>query len=61
MLRCAKEFGLKARAVATELGAARQDALPAIAALRDGGFLLLGKAGDDKVLVQSPDDAAAAR
>ena len=28
--------------------------LPGIAPLRDGGFLLLGKAGDGKVLVQSP-------
>jgi len=28
--------------------------LPGIAVLRDGGFLLLGKAGDGKVLVQSP-------
>jgi subfamily B ATP-binding cassette protein HlyB/CyaB len=28
--------------------------MPAIAALRDGGFLLLGKFGDGKVLVQSP-------
>ena len=28
--------------------------LPGIAVLRDGGFLLLGKAGDDQVLVQDP-------
>ena len=28
--------------------------LPAIASLRDGGFLLVAKAADDKVLVQSP-------
>jgi len=29
--------------------------LPAIAALRDGSFLLLGKAGEDKIIVQAPD------
>ena len=34
--------------------AARKMPLPGIAVLRDGGFLLLGKAGDGKVLVQSP-------
>src|SRR4029077_18968627 len=28
--------------------------LPGIAALRDGGFLILGKAAEDKVLVQHP-------
>ena len=32
--------------------------LPAIASLRDGGFLVLGKVGDDKVLVQSSQTAA---
>ena len=29
--------------------------MPAIAALRDGGFLLLGRASEDKILVQVPD------
>jgi len=28
--------------------------LPLVVSLRDGGFLLLGKASDDKALVQSP-------
>jgi subfamily B ATP-binding cassette protein HlyB/CyaB len=28
--------------------------LPGIAVLRDGGFLFLGKVGDDKAIVQSP-------
>src|SRR5207302_10341933 len=32
---------------------ARGRGLPAIAALRDGGFLFLGKVGDDKALVQA--------
>ena len=28
--------------------------LPAIAALKDGGFLVLGKAGEDRIMVQEP-------
>ena len=53
MLRCAKEFGLKAQARKTTWARLGRTALPAIAVLRDGGFLILGKAGDDKVIVQS--------
>ena len=59
MLRCAKDFGLKAAADGTTGSVWRNTPLPAIAALRDGGFLLLGKVGDDKVLVQDPAVAAA--
>src|SRR5262249_34452473 len=33
--------------------------LPGIASLRDGSFLVLGKGGDDKVLVQRPPSARA--
>jgi subfamily B ATP-binding cassette protein HlyB/CyaB len=54
MLRCAKEFGLRARTRAVTWDRLKATPLPAIAALRDGGFLLLGKAGDDKILVQAP-------
>src|ERR1700751_4000173 len=54
MLRCAKELGLKARVNRTSWDRLAATPLPAIAALRDGGFLILGKAGDDKVLVQYP-------
>src|SRR5947209_545649 len=54
MLRCAKEFRLKARAVRTTWARLTQTPLPAIAALKDGGFLLLGYAGKDRVLVQRP-------
>jgi len=53
MLRCAKELGLKARSVATNWSRLAKTPLPAIAALRDGGFLILGKAGEDKAIVQS--------
>src|SRR5713101_2034301 len=54
MLRCAKELGLKARAVTTRWERLARTPLPAIASLRDGGFLILGKVADDKALVQSP-------
>ena len=53
MIRCAREFGLKARELKTSWARLATTPLPAIAALKDGGFLLLGKVGDDKVVVQS--------
>ncbi|HLN09268.1 MAG TPA: type I secretion system permease/ATPase [Xanthobacteraceae bacterium] len=54
MLRCAKELGLKARARTSSWLRLARTPLPCIAVMRDGGFLLLAKAGDDKVLVQDP-------
>src|SRR6266568_1775954 len=54
MLRCAEQLGMKARAVTTRWERLARTPLPAIAALRDGGFLILGKVADDKALVQSP-------
>src|SRR5258706_11093734 len=53
MIRCAKEFGLKARELRTSWARLAPPPLPAIAVLKDGGFLLLGKVGDDKIVVQS--------
>jgi subfamily B ATP-binding cassette protein HlyB/CyaB len=53
MIRCAKEFGLRARELKTSWVRLVTTPLPAIAVLKDGGFLLLGKVGDDKVVVQS--------
>ena len=53
MVRCAREFGLKARELKTSWARLANTPLPAIAVLKDGGFLLLGKVGDDKVVVQS--------
>lgn len=55
ILRCAKGFGLKAKTVSTRLDRLAGIAMPCIAVLRDGGFLLLGKAGEDKIIVQGPD------
>jgi subfamily B ATP-binding cassette protein HlyB/CyaB len=54
MLRCAKQLGLKASARATRWDRLANTPLPAIAPLRDGGFLILGKVGDDQILVQHP-------
>src|SRR5438309_9408774 len=54
MLRCAKELGIKARAATTRWERLGKTPLPAIAVLKDGGFLILGKVGDDKIVVQSP-------
>ncbi len=54
MLRCAKDLGLKARARTTRWDRLARTPLPAIAALRNGGFLFLARVGDDKALVQDP-------
>jgi len=54
MLRCAKDFGLKARTFVTGWARLAKTPVPALVVLRDGSFLLLGKVGDDKALVQSP-------
>lgn len=53
MIRCAKEFGLKARELKTTWARLATTPLPAIAMLKDGDFLLLGKVGQDKIVVQS--------
>jgi len=43
MLRCAKDLGLKAQSRLTTWERLVSTPLPGIVALRDGGFLLLGK------------------
>ena len=54
ILRCAKDFGLKARVQTTSWSRLAVTPLPGIAVLRDGGFLILGKVIEDKLLVQRP-------
>src|SRR5262249_25476456 len=54
MLRCAKEMELKARLLSTDWERLASTPLPGIAMLRDGSFLILGRAAPDKVLVQRP-------
>src|SRR6516164_11302551 len=54
MVRCAKEFGLKARAYRSSWQRLSKTPLPGIAVLRDGRYLILGKASDRRILVQDP-------
>jgi ATP-binding cassette, subfamily B, bacterial HlyB/CyaB len=54
LLRFAKQTGLKARAVSIGWGSLAGAPVPAIAVLRDGGFLILGRAAEDHVLAQHP-------
>src|SRR5262249_42125725 len=54
ILRCAKEFGLKARERIIGWDRLETTPMPAIAALREGCFLLLGKFADGKVIILSP-------
>jgi len=57
ILRCARDLGLKARAYRSKWKRLATTPLPGIAVLRDGSFLLLGKAGEDKIIVQFPAEA----
>jgi ATP-binding cassette, subfamily B, bacterial HlyB/CyaB len=54
ILRCAREYGLKARTVKTNWARLERTPLPAIAVLNDGSFLIVGSADDNKVLLQRP-------
>lgn len=54
ILRCAKQLGLKARERSTSWARLASTPMPCIAALRDGKFLVLGKADGDKAIVQAP-------
>ena len=58
ILRGARQFGLRARCLTTRWARLAGTPLPGIAVLRDGNFMLLGKATADKVLVHVPGAAA---
>src|SRR6266571_634742 len=57
MLRCAKTFGCKARVVQTKWDELAAASLPAVAVLRDQGFLLLAKVSSEGALVVRPASA----
>ena len=57
IIRCAKELGLKAKACRSDWSRLMKTPLPAIASLRDGSFMVVAKAAEEKVLVQSPQDS----
>jgi len=52
IVRYAKQIGLKSRVYSTTWPRLAKTPFPVIAALRDGGFILLGKSDDKQVLVQ---------
>src|SRR5262249_36490339 len=54
MLRCARELGLKARSCKTSWARLATTPMPGIAVLHDGDFVVIGKVGGDKAIVQSP-------
>src|SRR5712691_5612498 len=54
MLRCAKKFGLNAGVGRTNWEGVAVAQLPAIATLRDGGFLIIGKVTEEGALVVRP-------
>jgi ATP-binding cassette, subfamily B, bacterial HlyB/CyaB len=55
IVRCARSLGFKSRTYRTQWSRLSDTPLPAIAMLRDGGFMVIAKASADKVLVQSPE------
>ncbi len=59
MLRLAKGFPVKVRAVDSSMSRLASTPFPALAGLKDGGWLVVGKAADGKVLVQDPRVASA--
>lgn len=56
LLRVAKRFKMKARLISSDWSKLERTFLPAIAELKDGSFILIGRmlAAEDKVLVQDP-------
>src|SRR5271167_5136571 len=61
IVRCAREFGLKSREHRTSWRRLEKTPLPAIAPLRDGGFVILGKVlGQDAGTTVDTDPGAAA-
>jgi ATP-binding cassette, subfamily B, bacterial HlyB/CyaB len=58
LLRAARRFPVKAKAVKSSLPQLGKTPLPALAVMEVGGFAVVGKVTDDQVLVQSMDDAS---
>src|SRR5262249_4176452 len=54
MLRCAKQFGLKAKSRVTRWDRLATTPLPAIARFKDGSFCFVAKADHEKILLQLP-------
>jgi len=56
LLRAAKKFPVKAKAVSSSLRRLPKTPLPALAVLRSGAFVVIGKVTEDRVLLQGRDD-----
>jgi subfamily B ATP-binding cassette protein HlyB/CyaB len=57
ILREAKRYPIKARAISSTVERLESTPLPALGGLRDGGWFVIGKAAEGKVLVQFPASA----
>ena len=58
LVRAARRFPVKARLVASDIERLAKTPLPALAAMRDGGWWVIGQVGPDKLLVKDPLSAA---
>src|SRR5450631_3353658 len=56
VLRAAKRFPVKVKAVSSSLRRLSKTPLPALALLRSGAFAVVGKVTDDSVLIQGRND-----
>ena len=56
LLRAVKKFPVKAKAISSSIGRLPKTPLPALARLRSGKFVVIGKTTDHGVLVQGMDD-----
>ena len=56
LLRAVKRFPVKAKAVSSSIRRLAKTPLPALARLRSGAFVVVGKVTDGEVLVQGKDD-----
>src|SRR5438105_3438031 len=54
ILRCVKDFKLKARVLVANWSRLAKMPLPALAECNDGSFVVLGRVVDDKALIQDP-------
>jgi len=54
VVRAGKHIGFKTRAISPRIDRLQQHSLPAIAALTDGGYLVLAKAAEGRVLLFNP-------
>jgi subfamily B ATP-binding cassette protein HlyB/CyaB len=54
VVRAARRFPVKARAISSRMERLAITPLPALARMKDGGWVIVGKADDDRVLIQNP-------